>query len=107
MGSLRIGNAPTLGDLGVRLAKRKSRDAITGHTIVQAYNSLKYFAGNEIEKLFPDLDEIYLDETSRLGLKPEKISSRIIEVDEIFKSDSVGDDNLALASVTSSKFFHV
>lgn len=87
MGSLRIANAPTIGDLGTRLAKRRFRDALTGHTFVQAYNCLQYFGGKDgVKNLLPDLDSVYSDESQQLGLEPDKISRRIIEVEQMLRS---------------------
>ena len=92
MGSLRIANVPTLVDLAVRLAGRKNRNAITGHTIVQAYTALKAFAGNDdVQNLFPDLDEIYSDELHQLGLPEEKISPKIKECKKQLFKDPIFD----------------
>ena len=84
MGSLRINNAPTLGDLACRLARRRARDAITGQTIVQAYNRLKDFAnGDGVKSLLSDVDEIYSNELERIGLPVEKISTKIKSVENL------------------------
>ena len=84
MGSLRINNAPTLGDLACRLARRRSRDAITGQTVVQAYNRLKDLAnGDGMQSLLHDVDDIYSDELKQIGLPAEKISTRIEDVENL------------------------
>lgn len=87
MGSLRIYNAPTVGDLGFRLARRRYRDALTGRAIVQAYNKLKDIAENDgIHSLLADLDEVYSDEVQQSGLRQEQISPYLLRVHENAKA---------------------
>ena len=84
MGSLRINTAPTLGDLAVRLAGRRARNAITGQTLVHAYNRLKDFAnGDGVQSLLDDIDEVYSDELRLVQLPAEKISPRIRKIEQV------------------------